>query len=820
MSGLTEDGDIILDMRTRRSSDRLSVNHDDLLAVFARNGITSGGMDEDLLFTPRDITFGTETELQAAVKGSRRFVDLPLAIENSNYFFNIARRIERGDAPRKLILGLEKYLSGNENNMWENSFVCFPRACLSAFADDVFKNDLLADKENVKKGLRSDAHEYMVNRNGTESLRVPVSYLLKLALSDAISSLPPPPDTVRHKGLSMMGCFTNDNTSPETHSFRVHSAGGKGIGVAAAREMSRRFLLTQLLIAYANERFRLRENGQEVFVYFSPHPPVRQKQLNSCISDAFYRELFMSPCLSGWAEGEKKHAYMHLCHEVLSRSHLNAVVKLKEAGIITNELVVLPNTSNISLANNGTHLSQGSRKLGFLLEDPSSGFTSLHEKYVSDLVVKIVEHFLPLFVGTYSASPYRIDFNDFHPERALGFLSHELDFTHLRMLWRRWRKKADIRFFKHSITPFGPIWLDNLISSIFRLRGDCIPDFRLIDYLVCLMSTQRSPALNGIQGNSASLKKDLAELGVFHPSMSLYLFFKAREYDVMGFSGFEGRHYSLFEGFEQDFGPAALLQSFVTSLAYRHILKGKVTHHHIPDTPFIESERRQIVFNAAIGIPTFYVKTDTDNLFLKSIVVKTADVRKSRRYPGYLRVRMEHYREALIKTLTEDSGYLPEIFDMSVHLDDLADRACEKAGSSVASRLIKAVTGTAGARRALDLTSEEFNLAAEKYYREDLRRIQIKESFFIFIDDLLRLEKGIYGNNQDLRAALDDIVPGTDPATYLANIRKDLFDERLPLREVLRLIRLVILTEHAEALEEQDEREPHVTTPVHRAGNA
>ena len=59
-------------------------------------------------------------------------------------------------------------------------------------------------------------------------------------------------------------------------------------------------------------------------------------------------------------------------------------------------------------------------------------------------MVKIVEHFLPLFVGTYSAAPYRLDFDDFHPENALGFLPHELDYTHLRMLWRRWRKKADV----------------------------------------------------------------------------------------------------------------------------------------------------------------------------------------------------------------------------------------------------------------------------------------------------------------------------------------------------------------------------------------
>ena len=133
---------------------------------------------------------------------------------------------------------------------------------------------------------------------------------------------------------------------------------------------------------------------------------------------------------------------MCLCHEVLSRSQLNAVAKLREAGIINRDLVVLPNTSNVSLANNGVHISIGSLKLTEALKDPQSGFTHAEEKLFSDLVVKIVEHFLPLFVGTYSAAPYRLGFSDFHPEKVLGFLPHELDYTHLRMVWRRWKKQG------------------------------------------------------------------------------------------------------------------------------------------------------------------------------------------------------------------------------------------------------------------------------------------------------------------------------------------------------------------------------------------
>jgi len=95
--------------------------------------------------------------------------------------------------------------------------------------------------------------------------------------------------------------------------------------------------------------------------------------------------------------------------------------KLKDAGIIIRKLVVPTSPSNISLANNGTDVSLGSRKLTQLSQILPEEFTPRDEKYFGDLVTKVIEHFLTLFVGTYSAAPYRLDFWDFHPENVLGF---------------------------------------------------------------------------------------------------------------------------------------------------------------------------------------------------------------------------------------------------------------------------------------------------------------------------------------------------------------------------------------------------------------
>ncbi|MFA5903514.1 MAG: hypothetical protein WC836_06225, partial [Desulfobacula sp.] len=480
--------------------------------------IKHGTPDEftrSLPFSCGDTTAGVENEFQAAVLGKKKDLDLALAIEDSNYYKNMLRRAASGDISGKKIAALEKYLNQSRDNVWENSWVRFPGKTLHPFANLVFNADLKSDKTDPGSGPRTDADGFILMKEGEQFIRIPVSYLLKLALADAVGSDGGAHSFVRITGEKMMAHFLNDNTSPEIFSFYPVSAGGsKSLGTGIAGETLIRFVFTQLLVQYAREKFHLRDHGQEVRVFFSSSPPLKQKELNDCISDSFYRDLFMSPCLSGWTKGQEKHQYMKLCHKVLSRSHINGISKLKEAGIITSNLVVLPNNSNISLANNGTHVSMGSRKLSRLLSDPGSGFTSFHEKYLGDLSIKIVEHFLCLFPGTYSASPLRLNFEDFHPEKALGFLPHEIDYTHLRMIWRRWKRKADIRILGNSITPFGPAWLDRLISRIFLLRGDFIPDARLIDYFVSVMSTDQSPSLNGRPGNGDPLKKDLAQMGI------------------------------------------------------------------------------------------------------------------------------------------------------------------------------------------------------------------------------------------------------------------------------------------------------------------
>lgn len=791
-------------------------------------GISAGNSAyflESLPFSLNDTTAGSENELQAVVEGTNNNVDLSITIEQSNYFRNIMKRAAAGDAPKKAITDLEKFLSDNTENVWENSWVRFPRRALCHLANSILTSDLRSDKKDPYSEPRTDIHKFIFHEHGEEFIRIPVSYLLKLSLADALGSQKPIPKLVRQTGERLTHHFLNDNTSPETFSFHVVPLRPEtGMGRAIARETSKRYLLTQLLVMYANEKFLLRARGQNVKIYFSTHPPIRQKKLNEVISDSFYRELFINPCLSGWDIGEAKYNYMNLCHQVLSRSQLNAVAKLREADIITNNLVVLPNTSNISLANNGTHISLGSVKLSSYLRESSSGFTTTHEKYLGDLVIKMVEHFLPLFVGTYSAAPYRLDFTDFRPENALGFLPHELDYTHLRMIWRRWKKKAHLKVLGRPITPFGPVWLDRIIRTVFQLKGDFVPDFRLIDYFAALMSTDQSPVLDGTVGNGAKLKKDLADLGVFDTKMSLYLLYRLREFDIMGFSGFEGRYYSLFSSLEGDMGRAADVQTLLNALAFKYMAEGKLTHSHIPDDPTIESERRQIFFGAAIGIPTFYVRKDTGNLFLRKIIGQVKRVRQSRRYPGYLRIYNVEYCKALVKILQADAADLIEMFHLKETMEDLLQRLDNPDSHSVAGKLTREILDGLNVHSPMNLMADEFNQAAERYYRDRLRKLYMAESFRILEEDFSTLCTD--GNNfgsDGRKEAVQGVLEDRNLWKFLAAIRNDVMEERATEDDVRRLIHLMLISvdydaKQSQALMEKATKDVCNPTSIYRAG--
>src|SRR5262249_15651439 len=156
-------------------------------------------------FSASDITAGSESELQTVVVGAKESVDLPLQIEHSNYYANVSRHIAAGETPRRAGAEIERYLNDNREQVWENSWARFPARLLSAFGRQTFQDDLLADKRDHRRGMRADSDRFIVREHGETVMRVPVSYLLKLALAEVIGSQPNLPRAVSVTGAKLLG---------------------------------------------------------------------------------------------------------------------------------------------------------------------------------------------------------------------------------------------------------------------------------------------------------------------------------------------------------------------------------------------------------------------------------------------------------------------------------------------------------------------------------------------------------------------------------------------------------------------------------------
>ncbi len=740
-------------------------------------------------FAGEDSSVGMEYELQVAVEGDHQDVDLPSTIWNSSYYKNVAKRTARGDLPPSCLESLQDFLFNNESNVWENSWVRFSEHQLTPWSRKLLARDLLADKSIPHSRQRSDVQRFRCIDNGETKLRLPISYLLKLSLANIISTGETLSPVLFKTGKSLLDNFVSDNTSPEVLSFNIPIATQGRIGDLAAKETARTLLFSQLLIQYANKSFGLEASGQKCLLYSAPHAPYRQKKLNDVVPDGFYRHLFMSPCLSGWDKGGEKYRYMELCHKTLSRSQLNTISKLKDAGIITNNLIVLPNTSNTCLANNGTHVSLGSQILTSFASHQESMFTPGVEKYYGDLIIKIVEHFLPLSVNAYSSSPYRLDFADFHPEKVLGFLPHELDYTHLRMIWRRWKKKAGISFMGRTITPFGPRWLDETLAALLKLKGDLIPDFRLIDYLITLMSTETCPGLNGIVGNHERLKGELSEMGIFDSRMSMYLLYRQRLFSSSGYSGFEGRSYSLFHSVEGDMAEAVDIQNLVTALACRYIQEGKVHHHDIPDQPSIESERRQIFFAGAVGVPTFYVRANTSNRLLRKILANVHSQRNSLRYSGYIRVKIDDYKLALLQILETDAAEFIEQMGLGPRIQSLRRRLTDNTASAYGKIIDGVQSDLPRNRNPINVSASEFNCATEHYYRTGLKQQHLSEYISVFIEDCKRMEQLEDPHFKQVMATITQDMSGAD---FINKHKASIIQENSAPETIAQLLRIAL----------------------------
>jgi hypothetical protein len=231
----------------------------------------------------------------------------------------------------------------------------------------------------------------------------------------------------------------------------------------------------------------------------------------------------------------------------------------------------------------------------------------------------------------------------------------------------------------------------------------------------------------------------------------------------------------------------------LTSLACRLIASGQLSHADVPDDPQVESERRQIFFGAALGVPTFFVHQRSGNRLLWSLVSQAQRVRPSRRYPHYLRVHNHEYRRALLRYLRGNGLDICQAMGRPRLLDELEARL-ESPGASAAQVITRAVLERTGERTALEVRAQDFNQAAEDYYRQDLRRVHLAEGLQALAEDLASLHFRRAAQGPEFRQALAFCLGQGEPASLVAELSPALLVDELTPDDALRLINLLLIS--------------------------
>jgi len=158
-------------------------------------------------------------------------------------------------------------------------------------------------------------------------------------------------------------------------------------------------------------------------------------------------------------------------------------------------------------------------------------------------------------------------------------------------------------------------------------------------------------------------------------------------------------------------------------------------------------------------------------------------MRKSRRYPGYLRVHNVEYRKALVHVLEEDAADLIECLCMKETLKDLMNRL-DNDEFSAAGRLTRGVVEEANTNDPMKLNAQEFNSAAERYYRERLRKRHLTEAILCLERGLVNMERHSQDVDSVSTLALKATLGHQRPNDFLQLVNEDVIEDRISLGDI------------------------------------
>jgi flagellar motor switch protein FliM len=108
--------------------------------------------------------------------------------------------------------------------------------------------------------------------------------------------------------------------------------------------------------------------------------------------------------------------------------------------------------------------------------------------------------------------------------------------------------------------------------------------------------------------------------------------------------------------------------------------------------------------------------------------------------------------------------------------------------------LLRGILSGSNRKSPMLMGAEEFNLRAEAYYREDLRRKHLAEAFHFLIEELRGLELIEAHFDEQIRHSLDACLRGQPAADFIAETQRRVIDDLASEEEIRHIINLTLLT--------------------------
>jgi hypothetical protein len=161
---------------------------------------------------------------------------------------------------------------------------------------------------------------------------------------------------------------------------------------------------------------------------------------------------------------------------------------------------------------------------------------------------------------------------------------------------------------------------------------------------------------------------------------------------------------------------------------------------------------------------------------------------------------------------------------MKETMEDLLQRLDNPDNHSVAGKLNREILDGLNVHSPMNLMADEFNQAAERYYRDRLRKLHVAESFRILEEDFSSLCTD--GNNfgsDDRKEAVHGVLEDRNLWKFLTAIRNDVMEERATEDDLRRLIHLMLISidydaKQSQVLMEKATRDVCNPTSIYRTG--